>query len=126
MSTNRRTRARPDPDRSGVYKMVEVVELPGGVNRGHGSLLSTAEIRPLNGRDEEWLTTSPASFSVAAAVSELISRCLLRLGGEAAPGDIAQMLLPADRDYLLLALRVATYGSRFDAVVTCPACSELM
>jgi T4 bacteriophage base plate protein len=102
-----------------------LVDLPGGLCKEDGATVTEVELRPLTGREEEWLGSCPADLSTAAVVTELLGRCVTRLGDVEAPGPRGvRELLPADRDYLLLALRAITFGSRFDAVLDCPGCAE--
>ena len=88
-------------------------------------LLNTACLRPLSGREEEWLARHQRCPS-ATRVSWLLNSCLLALGDRQANGDLARRLLVADRDYLILQLRRLTFGDQVQAVVPCRACKQKM
>src|SRR4051812_26138235 len=89
------------------------VALPGG---------STAELRALSGREEEWLARHRDAPS-ALTVTRLLDACLMALDGAETTGDVARRLLVGDRDYLILALRRMTLGDGFQGVVACPRCA---
>src|SRR6266487_2775275 len=100
-------------------------ELPGGLVLGIDRMLSYAELRPLTGREEEWLASHPGTLG-ARAVSRLLSACLVHLDGEPPDYEYVQRLLVGDRDYLMLQLRRITLGDHFRAVIVCPACDAKM
>lgn len=100
-------------------------ELPGGLVLENGRRLAQAELRPLTGREEEWLASHPGT-PCARAVTRLLSACLLELDGEPVNHMQVQRLLVGDRDFLMLQLRRLTLGSHFRAVVVCPACDAKM
>lgn len=102
-----------------------VCPLPGGLVLEDGRRLSQAELRPLSGREEEWLARHPWSPSTVA-VTHLLSTCLLRLDDQPAQRDHARRLLVGDREYLMLHLRRITLGETIRAVLTCPACTAKM
>jgi hypothetical protein len=97
-----------------------VFELPGGLVID-GRRLATAELRPLTGREEEWLASNAQTPS-ARGVTRLLERCVASIGGEAAHPRLIGDLLVGDRDFLILQLRRLTLGDRVQAVVECPAC----
>jgi len=94
--------------------------LPGGYIDGEGNVHREAEIAPLCGRDEELLAGSRRQAS-ASLVTAILSRCVKRIGAVApVTPDVARALLVADRQYLLLKLREATFGPRVLAGLSCP------
>jgi hypothetical protein len=101
-----------------------VCNLPGGLVLGDRTL-ARAELRPLTGREEEWVTKHAATPSAHLA-SKLLSACFVRLDGLAVDSEIISKLLAGDRDYLILQLRRMTLGDRFAAVFSCPACRRAM
>jgi hypothetical protein len=101
------------------------VELPGGLVLADGRVLTHAELRPLTGREEDWLATHPAVPS-AVAVTHLLSSCLVLLEEEPPSIQLIGSLLVGDRDYLMLQLRRLTLGEHFQAVFRCPACDARM
>lgn len=102
-----------------------VFNLPGGLVLDDGRRLGRAELRPLTGREEEWVTQHAATPS-AHLVTKLLSACFVRLEGVPVSSEIIAKLLVGDRDYLILQLRRMTLGDRFAAVFSCPACKRAM
>jgi hypothetical protein len=105
--------------------MGAVVELPGGLWWKDAGPIGEAEVRPLTGDDEEWLAGCPPHLSAVTVAARLVERCTVCFGAGAGPPVPAVAgLLPADRDFLVLAIRRLTYGPQFDLVLACPACGE--
>ena len=104
------------------------VKLPGGWLDVAGDCHPEATIRPLAGRDEEWLYGMPGDTPLATLVTDLLLRCVGRLGPSRPDRDIIGSLLVADRGYLMLKLHQATFGGRMEMVLTCPrpACEARM
>ncbi len=95
-------------------------ELPGGYWDTDGQLHREFELAALNGRDEEELAAATAAQS-ATVVTEVLSRCVRRIGDiSPVSPEVARQLLVADRHYLLLGLRQATFGDRVTANLFCP------
>ncbi len=101
-----------------------LVSLPGGLAEA-GQWLREAEVRPLTGREEDWLVHNPNAPS-ALSVTRLLSGCLARVGERAATVERIRQMLVGDRDFLMLNLRRLTMGEDFHAVVACPACGKNM
>ena len=100
--------------------------LPGGWVDGAGAVHREAELRPLTGREEE-LLAGRGERPGAAMVTAVLARSVARLGTVApVTEELARKLLVADRQYLMLKLRQATFGDRVDATVACPwpGCGE--
>ena len=102
-----------------------VCNLPGGLVLDDGRRLGRAELRPLTGREEEWVAQHAAMPS-ARIVTKLLSACLVRLDYEPVNAEMIGKLLVGDRDYLILQLRRMTLGDHFAAVFSCPACKRAM
>lgn len=102
-----------------------VCDLPGGLVLDDGRRLGRAELRPLTGREEEWVTQHAATPS-AHLVTKLLSACFVRLDDQAVNAEMIAKLLAGDRDYLILQLRRMTLGDQFAAVFSCPACRRAM
>lgn len=100
-----------------------VVPLPGGLVLDDGRRLAQAVLRPLSGKEEEWLAWHPHTPSTLA-VSYILNACLLRLDDMPPTPDLVRKLLVGDRDYLMLHLRRITLGETIAAVLVCPACGE--
>jgi len=103
----------------------DVCILPGGLALDDGRCLSRAELRPLTGREEEWLAWHAAAPS-AFVVTKLLCACLARLEDVKPDPELVRQLLVGDRDFLILQLRQMTLGEGFAAVLPCPACSARM
>jgi len=88
-------------------------------------LLKQASLRPLSGREEEWLAYHRSTPN-AERVSWLLNQCLLSVDGHPADIDLVRRFLIADRQYLMLQLRRLTLGDQIQAVVPCPECQKKM
>ncbi len=105
--------------------MPEETKLPGGLVLDDRHRLESAELRPLTGRDEEWIAAHPTAPS-AIAVTRILTSCLVRIG-EAKPTEkLVRRLLVGDRDFLVLQLRRLTLGDEFHVVFSCTACGNKM
>ncbi len=94
--------------------------LPGGYLDAAGARHQDMVISLLSGYEEEFLALNHHILP-ARLLTALLARCVRRIGDIAPVTErIARDLLVADRLYALLMLRVATFGSRFRAVITCP------
>jgi len=94
--------------------------LPGGYWDATGRLHREFELSVLTGREEELLTQVGRPES-ATLVTEVLSRCVRRLGEiSPVPPEVARQLLVADRHYLLLQVRRATFGDLVHANLICP------
>jgi hypothetical protein len=95
------------------------VILPGGFITEDGTLVKSAQIRELNGADEEALAKAG---SPSRAVQTALSRGLLYLGDTRVTSKEINSLLAGDRDAILLGILSATFGSEVDFAVNCPSC----
>lgn len=95
------------------------VELPGGLITVGGSLIKYAEIRELNGADEEAIAKSG---STARALNTILQRGLVSLGGMPVNPSNFDDLLMGDRDMLLLAIRKITFGNTVNLRMSCRSC----
>ena len=102
-----------------------VCDLPGGLVLDDGRRLGRAELRPLTGREEEWVTQHAGAPSAHLA-TKLLSACFVRLDDQAVSSEMVAKLLAGDRDYLILQLRRMTLGDQIAAVFSCPACKRAM
>lgn len=98
------------------------VILPGGYINAAGELITTAEVRELNGTDEEAI--SKAS-SVGKAVLTILNRGVVKIGSEKATEKMLDQLLSGDRDTLLLAIFKATFGKTADLESLCIGCNKV-
>lgn len=99
--------------------MKNVYILPGGYVDAHGALHQEVELTSPSGREEE-LLAERQSLTSPALITTLLSCCVRRIGTiSPVSEDIARRLLVADRHYLLLKLREATFGVHVQATVQC-------
>lgn len=97
------------------------VYLPGGIIRKDGSLAKYAEVKELNGLDEEAIAKSG---STAKALITVLQRGLVSIGESAVTqGDYDEML-SGDRDAILLAIRKVTFGVDAEFMVYCNTCEK--
>lgn len=108
----------------------DTVPLPGGVVReefGAPDVLVTreAQVRELNGADEEVIAKAQGSGSAFRYAQALIQCGTVRLGNEEPTGDMLKDMLIGDRDALVLGIRQVTYGNEIEIPnFRCPGCQE--
>jgi hypothetical protein len=95
------------------------VSLPGGFISGDGSLVKYAEVRELNGVDEEAIAKAG---SVGKALMVMLQRGLVSLGTTPATKDDLDKLLSGDRDAILIGIRRITFGDEIELGFECSAC----
>jgi len=97
-----------------------LVSLPGGVRLPNGEFVKTAEVRELNGADEEVISVIE---NPGAKLNVILQRGVVKLGNTI-PGELElDSLLAGDRDTLLLAIRRVTFGTVEAFNINCPSCS---
>lgn len=101
-------------------------ELPGGLIKDDGSLIVECEVRELTGEDEEHLAKALVNKNQGRLIAALLERGVVSVGGDKANAHLLRSLLVGDRDYLLLAVRKATYGNELNLQFSCPVCGEEM
>jgi hypothetical protein len=98
------------------------VILPGGINDPFEGHIGTAEVRELNGGDEEVIARI---IDPGKSLLAILDRAVVSVGGKPADKDTLDMLLAGDREMLLLEIRKATFG---DEIVVgpglCPSCQH--
>jgi hypothetical protein len=93
--------------------------LPGGWVDANGEVHREVVFSALTGREEALLADSQKN--PVLQVTALLSRCIRRIGTVSPVSEsIVRNLLIADRDFLLLKLREATFGSVVQATIPCP------
>lgn len=97
-----------------------LVTLPGGFI-SNGEVIKTAEVRELNGRDEEALGRVTNQSRI---FSSILSRAVVSVGKEKATEGILDGLLAGDRDALLLGIYKATFGPTAELGAFCQSCKE--
>ena len=98
------------------------VTLPGGYLSATGEIVTTAEVRELNGNDEEAI--SKAS-SVGKAIITILNRGTVKVGDEKSSEQLLDKLLSGDRDMLLLSIFKVTFGKTADIPALCIGCNEM-
>lgn len=97
----------------------EVELLAGHYNPFTNDLVTSAQVRELNGADEEAIAKVS---NIGSALITILSRATVSIGGEPVTTDILDELLAGDRDYLLLNIRKMTFGSTVAVYGTCASC----
>lgn len=95
------------------------VKLPGGYPQLNGTVITSAEVRELNGVDEEVISKSTTPGQM---LSTILRRGTVRIGDLEATPEVLDYLLSGDRDAILLGIRVATFGEEVDFKVNCSSC----
>jgi len=97
------------------------VELPCGYIDGE-AVHASAVVREMRGHEEDILA---GSGPVSARMNAIIGNCLIGVGSISEPSKlrgIVERLMAPDRMALLIAIRRASLGDKFDAHVVCPLC----
>lgn len=102
------TKAPPGPE----------VELPGGFI-DNGTLVTTVEVRELNGMDEEAIAKAS---NTGKALNVLLQRGLVKIGSRPATSLDLDLFLSGDRDAILIGIRRITFGETLDVNATCSNC----
>jgi hypothetical protein len=99
------------------------VILPAGfIDPLEGTVYRDAEVRELNGADEEAIVKISDPGKALLAILE---RATVSVGGQPADKAILNSLLAGDREALLLAIRKATFGAEVEVSNVCDKCPEL-
>jgi hypothetical protein len=100
--------------------------LPGGYCT-NGSRVREAHVRPLTGEDYLFLAEECRGLLPAQWVTEVLARCVTRLGPtEPVTREAIRALTMGDREALLLHLRRLSWGDQLRCLLTCPVpeCQE--
>jgi hypothetical protein len=97
------------------------VNLPGGYITATGEVFSTAEVKELNGKDEEAISRAT---TLGKALITILQRGTVKIGNEHATEQILDQLLIGDRDQLLLGILKATFGPDVEILSYCTGCNE--
>ena len=98
-----------------------VVTLPGGFFNSLGEVTREAEVRELNGRDEEAISRAS---SVGKVLNTILSRGVVRVGDLPASEEVLDQMFAGDRDALLLGIYRATFGDSATVPAFCNGCKE--
>ena len=97
------------------------VSLPGGYISQEGSLIKYAEVRELNGSDEEAIAKAG---SLGRVLNTILQRGLVSLGQENITKETFDDLLAADREAILLGIRKVTFGETAEYNLYCSDCGK--
>jgi hypothetical protein len=86
-----------------------------------GEITTHAEIRELNGEDEEALSKIK---DYGRGLLSILHRGTVKIGDKPATPEILDSLLSGDREYLIVKIRTATFGSEIELDGACPHCEE--
>lgn len=95
--------------------------LPGGLNHPEHGVLKDVEVRELTGEDEEKISRIQPKDSWKLK-QELLKAGVVSIGGHPATDEMLNFLCVGDREYLLLQVRIATYGKELEMDAVCPSC----
>jgi len=98
-----------------------LVNLPGGILNKDGSVIKTAEVRELNGLDEEAIAKSG---STSKALLTILQRGLVTLGERTPVKEDFDVMLSGDRDAILLGIRKVTFGKDAEFTAYCSGCEK--
>ena len=98
------------------------VTLPGGYISAAGEVITDAEVRELNGSDEEAIARAT---NVGKAILTILQRGVVRVGTQKADDKLLDQLLSGDRDMLLLSIFKATFGKTAEHSVFCVGCGDV-
>jgi hypothetical protein len=99
-----------------------VVTLPGGYLTATGEIITEAEVRELNGSDEEAIARTT---NIGKAILTILHRGTVRVGNQKADEKLLDQLLSGDRDMLVLGILKATFGKTADIGGYCEGCEEM-
>jgi hypothetical protein len=99
-----------------------LVDLPGGYVSPTGEVIRTAEVRELNGRDEEVIAKTT---TVGRVLNTILSRGVVSIGGTPATEAMLDSLFSGDRDALLLGIYRATFGNPAELKAYCRGCEDV-
>lgn len=97
------------------------VNLPGGFITASGEIARVAEVRELNGRDEEALSKVQI---VSRLFIGILSRAVVKLGVKNVTEEDLDSLLAGDRDALLLGIYKSTFGNTVEMYSYCTGCRD--
>lgn len=98
-----------------------VVVLPSGYIGPDGKLLTTVEVRELNGMDEEALSKIDTLIKMWSTV---LNRGVVKIGGMPATEAMLDDLLVGDRDALVIGVYRATFGDVCNLDAYCQGCKD--
>lgn len=103
------------------------VTLIGGYVTADGQRFTDAEVKELNGADEEAIAKALATKDMARYIDTLVKVGTTRLGEITDRKELVaavDTLLIGDRDLLIMQIRRSTFGDKMRLDVTCPWCDH--
>jgi hypothetical protein len=98
------------------------VQLLGGIFDPFNGTIDTAEVRELTGVDEEIISKIT---DTGKSLLTILERATVKLGDEPATKELLDAMYAGDREMLLLAIRIATFGADVKlGPGSCPDCGE--
>lgn len=97
------------------------VTLSAGYITAKQEIVKEAEVRELNGEDEEYISKTQGTGKFLSAI---LQRGVVRIGEEKPNPAMLDSLLSGDRDDLLIGIRRATFGDTVGVVITCQSCGH--
>lgn len=98
-----------------------MVTLPSGYINAAGEVITTVEVRELNGRDEELISKANS----LGRISQTILSCgTVKIGDIKATDALLDELLSGDRDAIMLGIYKATYGPTANILSYCAGCDQ--
>lgn len=111
-----------------VYGDERTFVLPLGYVDASGKCHREAVLRPITGREQQFLIWCSPSAPTAAVTTDLLARCLLRVGEivDVTPSMVRDLLV-GDREFLLLRLYQISFGETVTVLLRCPIeeCGEV-
>jgi hypothetical protein len=98
------------------------VTLPGGLLADDGTVITTAEVRELTGKDEETIVRQPTA---PRALQAILSLGTVSVGDQEPTPELLDRLLAGDREAILLGIFRATFENPAPLPVFCEKCSDL-
>jgi hypothetical protein len=99
-----------------------LVTLPGGYINDAGEVITEAEVRELNGSDEEAISKAP---NLGKAMLTVLQRGSVRVGNEKATDEVLDSMLAGDRDAMVLGIIKATFGPTTTIPAYCSGCATV-
>lgn len=97
------------------------VVLPGGIVTEDGTVSTSAEVRELNGADEEAIYKYT---DIGKALLAILKRAVVSVNNTQVTPAVLDDLLSGDRETLLVAIRVVTFGEEVEMTAMCSKCME--
>jgi hypothetical protein len=116
-----------DPAMTARLNLDATVNLPVGLSGdegpdGTGGELRAVAIRKMTGREEALLTDPKLRHNAGKLITALLTSCVSDQDGKPLEASLVRRLSSADRNFLLLELRRATFGDEMEAHYRCPRC----